>query len=342
MNSIRTAFAEIPDPGTVQAVADGVLWLRMPLPFALDHINLYLVDDGDGWIAVDSGLVGDITREHWRRVVEQALEGRPLKALLATHYHPDHLGSAGWLCEEYGIPLWITVPEYRSAEALLRDHSPEEAEAQWAFYRALGMSAEQLETVRTQLRRTASAYDPLPPLGRVLNDGDELRLGGHRWQVRVATGHSPAHAVLYSPELGVMLAGDQVLPRISSNVGIYPERLDTDPLGHWLTSLERLRDWPDDTLVLPAHNEPFYGLHRRLRELQDDHAGKLVQLEGFCSELATVMELLPRLYPRPLGRMDLLLAAGECLAHLEYLVRRDRLVRETDANGIWRFRVSDA
>lgn len=337
MNAIRTAFDQIPANGAVHAVADGVLWLRMPLPFALDHINLYLIDDGDGWIAIDSGLVGEQTRAHWRQVVEHALDGRPLKALLATHYHPDHLGCAGWLCHEYGIPLWITVPEYQTAQFLLGDRPNESAAAQRTYYQSLGMSAQQLETVGTQLQRMASAYDALPPLGRVLKAGDELRLGGRCWQVRVATGHSPAHAVIYSPDIGVMLAGDQVLPRISSNVGIYPERLDTDPLGHWLESLERLRDWPDDTLVLPAHNEPFYGLHRRLRELTDDHVGKLGQLETFCRESATVMELVPRLYPRPLGSMDLLLAAGECLAHLEYLVRRGRLVRQTDADGVWHF-----
>ncbi|NVK41020.1 MAG: MBL fold metallo-hydrolase [Oceanospirillaceae bacterium] len=337
MNSIRAAFTDIPASGAVQEVADGVLWLRMPLPFALDHINLYLVDDGDGWVAIDSGLVGESTREHWRRVIDQSLDGRPLKALLVTHYHPDHLGSAGWLCEAFGIPLWITAPEYQAAEFLLCERSETVRATQCAYYRSLGMSAEQLDTVRAQLQRMASAYDPLPPLGQVLDAGDELHLGGRHWQVRLATGHSPAHAVLYSPELGVMLAGDQVLPRISSNVGIYPERLDTDPLGHWLESLERLQQWPDDTLVLPAHNEPFYGLHRRLQELRDDHAGKLKQLESFCLEPRTVMELVPLLYPRPLGGMDLMLAAGECLAHLEYLVQRNGLVRETDAEGIWHF-----
>ncbi|GGO83674.1 MBL fold metallo-hydrolase [Marinobacterium nitratireducens] len=337
MNAIRAAFTEIPAPGAVQPVADGILWLRMPLPFELDHINLYLIDDGDGWVAIDSGLVGEETRGHWRRLVEQALGGRPLKVLLVTHSHPDHLGSAGWLCREYGIPLWITRPEYRAAQALLDSRSADAAEDQQRYYRAVGMNREQTEAVATQVQRMASAYDALPPVGRVLGEGDELQLGGRRWQVRVAKGHSPAHAVLYCPDLGVMLSGDQVLPRISSNVGLYQDRLDSDPLGHWLESLERLLQWPDDTLVLPSHNEPFFGLHRRLHELQADHADKLVQLEDFCREPMSVMELVPLMYPRRLGSMDLLLAAGECLAHLHYLMQRGRLVHESDADGVWRF-----
>ncbi|MFC6672159.1 MBL fold metallo-hydrolase [Marinobacterium aestuariivivens] len=337
MNAIRTAFSNIPEPGSVQAVTEGVLWLRMPLPFSLDHINLYLIDDGDGWIAIDCGIGGGATRDVWRRVVAQELGGKPLKALLVTHFHPDHLGAAGWLCGEYGLGLWITEPEYRTAADRMIGSAATDSDATRAFYRTLGMSPEQIDSVHEMMGLMGAAYDPLPTVERVLAGEDRLTLGGREWQVRVATGHSPAHAVLYSPDLELMISGDQVLPRISSNVGLYPDRPDEDPLGHWLESLERLNEWPDDTLVLPSHNEPFYGLHRRLQELQDDHAGKLEQLLEFCAGPATVMELVPRLYPRELGKMDLMLAAGECLAHLEYLVRRDRLMRETDEQGLWRF-----
>src|SRR4051812_9432207 len=115
MNSLEAQLAyplsdTLPAIGEVHQLAPGLGWLRMPLPFALDHINLWLLEDGaHGWAAVDCGVATDATREAWEQVFAGAMEGKPLLRVLASHCHPDHIGLSDWLCRRFGAPFWMTT-----------------------------------------------------------------------------------------------------------------------------------------------------------------------------------------------------------------------------------------
>ncbi|MBY4678270.1 MBL fold metallo-hydrolase [Marinobacterium arenosum] len=338
MNAIISAFPDVPATGDLQQVAPGVLWLKMPLPFALDHINLYLIDDCDGWVAVDSGLAGEDSRNIWRQILSRPLLlGKPLKQLIVTHFHPDHLGGAGWLCQHFNLPLAITGPEYETAAAFLRDAGQAgdyRLQRLLDYFHGLGMSDEIAQRIINATDSMARAYDPLPGQYQQLEQGTLMKIGGRDWQVSVADGHSPAHATLYCAELNLLISGDQVLPRISSNVSVRIEAPQANPLRCWLKALERLHQLPDDTLVLPAHDQPFYGLHRRLDQLTEEHRQMLELVEQSCRQPKTVMELLPIMYSRKLGDFDLLLASGECLAHLHYLIEQQLIVRQVRTDGV--------
>ena len=287
-----------PEPDTLFEVAPGVFWLRMPLPFSLNHINLWVLDDGAGWAIVDTGLNTGQGKKTWAGLFAGALAGKPVTRVIVTHYHPDHLGLAGWLCERWGVPLEIARTEYLLARTLtldIRDAPPAEA---IDFYTSAAWPEERLAAFR---KRSWGGFSkvvyPLPAGFKRLQDGDVLDIGGRDWRIVTGRGHSPEHSCLVSD--GLMIAGDQVLPRITSNVSVYPTEPHADPLGDWLDSLDSFGHLDAGLRVLPAHNEPFEGLHARLEQLRDDHMEKLGKLEAFCTEPRTVFETFPVLFRRP-------------------------------------------
>ena len=336
---VEYAFPDLPEPGCVMEVAPGVMWLRMPLPLALDHINLYLLEDDDGWWVVDTGIALGSTEELWEQIFDSHLGGKPIKAVLSTHYHPDHTGMAGWLCEKWRVPFYMTQAEYLSGLSFSR---MKPAHFSWTseqhFHRA-GYTAEQIASAREQFGGFGPYIKPMPTSYRRLEDGQTLTINDRRWHVVIGSGHSPEHACLFCDELNVLISGDQVIPRITSNISVMGGEPEANPLKEWLHSLEHfLETLPADALVLPAHNVPFHGLHHRLRQLIEHHEDHLLALEEACSEQQpTAMALLPVLFKRELDERQIGLALGECIAHLNYLYQRGQLQRSLDEQGRYRY-----
>ncbi len=329
---------EPPAAGATTEIAPGVLWLRMPLPFALRWINLWLLEDGDGWIIVDTGVATDETRGHWDSILASApLRGKPVTSVLCTHMHPDHVGLAGWLTERFGCPLWMSRLEYVVCRMLLADTGREAPEEGVAFYRAAGWDNAALATYRQRFGSFGRLVSPMPDSFQRLTSGEVLRIGGREWRVLGGNGHSPEHLCLWCPELNLFISGDQILPRISSNVSVFPTEPEADPLSDWLESCTRLqREIPADVLVLPAHNEPFVGAHARLEELVAWHEAALSRVEqALVAEPRRAVDLFSTLFPRSVGSDLLGFATGESLAHLNCLMSRGRARRRTTADGVW-------
>ena len=328
-------FDDVPGPGQVREIVPGVLWLRMPLPMALDHINLYLLEDHDGWWIVDTGIAIGPTQELWEQVFAEHLQGKPVKAVISTHYHPDHTGMAGWLCEKWRVPFYMTQGEYLSGLSFSRTTSDHFSWTSEQFLRRGGYSPQQIETSRQRFGGFGPYIKPMPTAYRRLVDGGALKINGRRWRVVVGKGHSPEHACLYCSALNILISGDQVIPKITSNISVMGTEPDANPLKQWFKSHDKLLEaLPDDALVLPAHNAPFYGLHERLRFLTEHHKEHLLALEEAClSGSPTAMDLLPVLFKRELDDSHLGLALGECIAHLNFLHQRGQLQRTVDGEG---------
>lgn len=326
----------IPDGGTLAEVADGVFWLRMPLPFSLDHINLWVLDAGDHWAVIDTGIAMPPVKDAWRAVLAGPLAGKPVGRVIVTHYHPDHIGLAGWLCAKYQIPLEITRGEYMLARMLTLDAQPAPPADAVAFYERAGWPAETLAEFRGQSWGGFGRIVHRLPTGfKRLQAGEVLDIGGRAWRVVGGSGHSPEHACLVCDADGLMISGDQVLPRITSNISVYPTEPFADPLSEWLDSIEALRVLDPALMLLPAHNEPFLGLHDRLDQLAEDHARKLDALEAFCVEPRTAYESFGTLFNRTITGHEIQMATGEALAHLHWLERHGRVERLS--NGADRF-----
>lgn len=330
-----------PARGRTREVASGVHWIRMPLPFMLDHINLWALDDGDGWAIVDTGTSSDDNTQVWRELFAQATEPRPISRLFVTHMHPDHVGMAGWLTRKLGIRLWMTRLEYLNCRVLTSESGRDATPADERFYRQAGWSAAAIENYHRRFGVFGKHIDALPDSYRRLQDGEELRIGAHDWRVVVGSGHSPEHACLYCPALRVLISGDQVLPRISSNISVYPSEPDADPMRDWLDSLQKLkRKVPADVLVLPSHNEPFYGLHARLDQLGADHERAFGRLKLALQQPHRMVELSGALFGRPIGEDNIPLlhmATGETMACLNHLIYRGEVQRALDDDGVQRY-----
>jgi glyoxylase-like metal-dependent hydrolase (beta-lactamase superfamily II) len=309
----------------------------LALPFALDHVNIWLVDDDDGWTVVDSGLADDRTRARWRELQQGLLAARPLTRVLVTHYHPDHMGLAGWLCAEAGAELWTSRTEWLTARLYAQDAGEEWVAVGREFDRRAGLDdrliAERAARGNLYRRRVV----PPPPSFRRVRHGDRLRLNGSDWQVLVGRGHAPEMLCLFSPERNVLIAGDQVLPKISPNVSVWPSEPEADPLAEFLESLASFRELPEDCLVLPSHGLPFRGLHARIDQLIGHHQDRLERTLEACAMPLTLAEVMPRLFDRTLDVHQLQFALGESLAHLNYLVGKDQLERQPGADGRVRY-----
>jgi glyoxylase-like metal-dependent hydrolase (beta-lactamase superfamily II) len=321
-----------PANGQLAEVAEGIFWLRMPLPFSLDHINLWVLDGGDHWVLVDTGVNSPAVADHWRALLAGPLASKPVGRLIVTHYHPDHIGLAGWLSRKCQVPLETSRGEFLLARVLTLDIAAEPPAEALSFYRSHGWSEEALDAMRAAgWGGFARGVSRLPSGFRRLKEGDLLSIGSRRFQVITGSGHSPEHVCLYSADDRILISGDQVLPRITSNVSVYPTEPEASPLHDWLTSIEKLRALPDDTLVLPAHNEPFTRLHARLDQLAKDHHGKLAKLGELLIEPRTAVESFDTLFGRRIDHGELQMATGEAVAHLNWLVAEGRAHRDTEA-----------
>ena len=318
-----------PEPGTVIELAEGIGWTRNPVPGTLNHINLWLLEDEGGLTLVDTGLDIPPAREAWEALFAGPIAGRTVNRVIVTHFHPDHLGLAGWLSQRFGVRLWMTRGEWLFARMLtsdVRDAPPAEAIAYW---RAAGWEEARIAAEAEKgWGRFASVVSRVPVAFVRIQEGDVLRIGARDWRVVVGSGHSPEHACLVDEAGKLMIAGDQVLPRITSNVSLPLSEPESDPLGEWLASIARLRTLPDDLLVLPSHGEPFTGLHARLDYLAEGHRGRLDALCDSLDEPRRAVDCFGILFGRAIGDGSYGLATGEALAHLRRLEVEGRAVRE--------------
>lgn len=325
-----------PETGEVVTLADGVRWARLPVPGSLKHVNVWLLDDGEGVAVADTGLDIASCREAWEALLAGPLDGRRVTRVIVTHFHPDHVGLAGWLTRRFGVPLWMTRGEWLFARMLtsdVRDAPPPEA---FAYWRAAGWSEERIAAEAEKgWGRFASVVSSVPVSFVRLRNGDVLRIGARSWEVVVGDGHSPEHACLVDREGGVMIAGDQVLPRITSNVSLNLSEPEADPLGDWLASIAKLRGLPAGLLVLPSHGEPFTGLHARLDALESGHRTQLNTLHRHIAEPRRAVDCFGTLFARKIEDSMMGLATGEALAHLRRLEVEGRARREVRDGVHW-------
>ena len=355
----------LPDPGNSLEVAPGVRWLRMPLPFALNHINLWLLRDEitdvdgttEGWTIVDCGIADEATRGHWERVFATQLGGLPVLRVIATHMHPDHVGLAHWLTGRwtrargpadagFDCRLWMSATDYAVAVLGSRADKSMGGDAAADFATRHGLAdAHAIAQIRERAGFFASMVPRMPAAYRRLMDGDPVPAGStasaagrHPWRCLAGYGHAPEHIALHNETLGLLISGDMLLPRISTNISVSHHEPEADPLAMFLASLDRLRALPADTLVLPSHGKPFRGLHARIDQLFAHHAERLAEVMAACAHAPhNAAELLPVLFRRPLDVHQTTFALGEAIAHLNALWHRGQLVRRPDAGGVWRF-----
>ena len=333
-------FETPPESGEAIEVAPGVLWMRLPLPMALDHVNIYALADDDGWTLIDTGFASAKTRRIWGALLAGPLAGHPIARVLVTHHHPDHVGLAGWFQSEFGAELLTTRTAWLFARMLTLDEQPVAVSETLAFWTEAGMDAEILERRRVERPfNFADVVAPMPLGFRRLRDGDTLRLANRRWIVRTGDGHAPEHATLWSLDDDLVLGGDQLLPSISPNIGVYATEPGADPLAEWLVSCTRFTEYAhSDQLILPGHKLPFRGLPLRLDQLIENHHGALARLREYLRVPRTAAQCFPALFKRTIADGEYGLALVEAVAHLNHLLRIGQVQRERRADGAWLWR----
>jgi glyoxylase-like metal-dependent hydrolase (beta-lactamase superfamily II) len=338
----------LPAAGATIEVAPGVRWIRMTLPFALDHINLWLlrdkIDGREGWTVVDCCISRDEAKAQWEQAFATQLDGLPVLRVIVTHMHPDHIGLAYWICErwstpEHECPLWISQADYHAARQASQGITPFDGAGAASFFASHGLDDPQtVERIRGRSNYYSSLVPALPPRYTRMQDGDSIAIGGRDWRCISGRGHAPEHISLYCDELHVLIGGDMMLPRISTNVSVHELEPEADSLALFLASIDKFRPLPEDTLTLPSHGKPFRGLHTRIRQLHDhhrDHLGKV--MDAARERPLSAADALPILFKRKLDLHQTTFAMGEAIAHLHALWHQGKLRRTRDEAGVWRF-----
>jgi len=333
-------LAAPPPPGDAVQVAPGVSWLRMPLPFALDHINLWLVTEDDGYTLVDTGYGSAETRTLWERHFADTLGGEPITRIVATHCHPDHLGNAAWIARRFDCRVAMTHGEFMAAHAIIDERATHGTRDTCELFRLHGMAQVDVDALAARGNQYKRGVPEAPASFDRLLEHDTITMGGKRWRVIIGHGHSSEHASLYCAESEVLIAGDMLLPRISTNVAVWPSDPDGDPLGRFLHSLTAYEALPPSTLVLPSHGLPFRGIAMRVAQLRTHHDARLAELVeaiGTASAPVSAADMVPILFRRELDLQQRFFAMGETIAHLNHLWRRGRMRRLRAADGSCRF-----
>ena len=328
---------KVPGGSEVIEVADGVLWARIPLPWSLDHINIYLFKEDDGWSVVDTGSRGQTGKDAWAAIEQDVLKGEPITRVIATHMHPDHLGLAGWLVERHKAEFWITQAEYLLATTLWNSAGAEFPEHELDYLFRGGVDRKYEPMIRAAgYGNYKKGVHTLPATYMRIEDGSRLRLGGRDWLVVIGRGHSPEHACLNCLDEPLFIGGDQILPEITSNVSVYAREPMGNPLAHWLSSLDRMTGLPGDPLVLPSHGRVFVGLQTRIDALINGHLDKLARLHDWCGEARSATRTFKALFRRKIEGMDFYLALGEAIAHI-HLLESINLVERTFDGEVYQF-----
>ena len=336
MSSLRYPWPETPAPAESIEVARGVHWISMPLPFQLDHINLWLLEDDDGWTIVDTGIGDAQTRSLWDRIFSRL--GKVGRVIL-THYHPDHAGNADWICRRFGADMWTTQGEYLTAHAVRSSSAGYTTDAVLSVFRKNGLPddmSQGMAAIRGNNRYSALVPE-FPHSYRRIIEGDKLRIGGREWRAIIGHGHAPEHLSLYCEALNTVIAGDMLLSTISTNVSVWSIDPEGDPLRLFLDSIARYRDLPAHVLVLPSHGKPFHGAHDRVAQLEQHHADRFEDLRQTLAEPRSAGELLKVLFRRPLDAHQTFFAMGEAIAHLHYLYYAGQARRAVGTDGVMRY-----
>ena len=333
----------LPQPGRALVVAPGVKWIRMRLPFALDHINLWLLRDTqdgiEGWTVVDCCIAHDESKAQWEDVFAHELDGLPVLRVIVTHMHPDHIGLAAWLCDKWQVRLWCSATDYHTARIASQSTTGFGGERAAAFFASHGMTApDDLAKIRERTSYYPNLVPSVPLAYRRLMDDQTVQIGGHGWRCISGFGHAPEHMALYCDELQTLISGDMVLPRISTNVSVYDAEPEADSLKLFLDSIDKFLPLPAQTLVLPSHGKPFTGLHERVQQLHDHHRDRLAEVMAACSQSpCSAMDVIPVLFTRALDLHQMTFAMGEAVAHLHRLWFAGQLQRSQTARGVFRF-----
>jgi len=326
-----------PAKGTAREIADGILWIRLSMPLGLDHVNVYALREPNGWTVIDTGLDTKLNRREWAAIIKDDLRGDPILRVVVTHHHPDHVGLAGWFMAQ-GAELLMTRTAWLTARMLTLDEEPTPSPEAVSFWRGAGMD-EALLSKRLDNRpfNFCDTVYPLPLGFTRLEEGAVHRLGRRDWVVHLGQGHAPDHATLWCQDAPLVLAGDQLLPSISPNLGVYPTEPMADPVAEWLESCARFETMArEDHLVLPGHKLPYHGLPARLAQLSDNHHGALARLrEHLRAEPRTAVDCFAPLFKRQIDEATYGLAMVEAVAHLNHLYHLGEVAREMDARGAW-------
>ena len=334
--ALHHPFSDAPTEFQAVEVAPGLRWMRLPLPMALNHVNVFALDDDDGWTLVDTGMASNRTRALWQALLTVPLAGRPVTRLIVTHHHPDHVGLAGWF-QEQGVELVMTRTAWLYARMLTLDEQREHSPESLLFQTRAGLDGERMaHRLRERPFNFCDVVAPMPLGFTRIDEGSTLMAGGRRWQVRLGQGHAPDHATLWSLDDGLILGGDQFLPGITPNIGVYLTEPEANPLGEFLTTCRRFQGLAQDHhLVLPGHQLPFTGLNLRLQQMLDSHEGALTRLEALLRQPKRAVDCFPALYRREIGTAEFGLALAEAIAHLNYLAAEGRITRSASAEGAW-------
>lgn len=334
-----------PEAGVAIVVAPGIKWIKMPLPFALNHINLWLLadefNDKKGWAIVDCGIAKDPVKALWEQIFNTSLEGLPITRVIVTHMHPDHVGLAGWLCEKWQVPLFMSMTDYMvsrlwtvNAEA----GAGTGGDMAVAHFARHGLTdPENQEKIRARATYYPGLVSTPPASFHRLIGGQCMQIGDHQWELIAGYGHAPEHIALFCKELNVLISGDMILPKISTNISVFDYEPEANPLPLYLASLHQYAHLPKDVLVLPSHGKPFLGLHERIHQQQQHHADRLAEVLAMCTKPVTVSEIVPKMFKRELDLHQLTFAMGEALAHLHALYFEGKIRREIGHDGIYRF-----
>jgi glyoxylase-like metal-dependent hydrolase (beta-lactamase superfamily II) len=338
-NGLSYPFDNRPNPGELIEVGPGIYWVRMPLPISLNHINLWMLEEQDGWTLVDTGMATEDTKALWEEIFSTHLNSKPVKQVIVTHMHFDHLGLAGWLVEKWGATLCMSRTEYLSSRVIINEIKSDPPEATVAFFRAAGVEESILDEFKVRFNNRSDFVSPLPSHYKRLTDNQVLQIGSLQWTVIIVEGHSPEHICLHCKSLNIMIAGDQILPRISPNISVRPDEPRANPLHNFLRSCESLKNRLNkDVLILPSHGDPFYGVHLRLQDMINEHKKGLQDLLEFCSQPRSVAEVFPILFKSKINIGNMVIAVGEAVANLNYLVSSKELVVDIGSDGIARYK----
>ncbi|MBF7072556.1 MBL fold metallo-hydrolase [Glaciecola sp. MH2013] len=341
--SVEFIAVDIPKEGELVEVATGIFWLRMPLPFDLDHINLYLVDDGDGYALIDTGIGTKRVEELWELILAKLDKG--ISKVIVTHMHPDHIGMAGFLVDKFKVALYMSHSEYFVARAI---SAGSRGASDWQddnYLVRCGMGSKYIADAQKNRRESkgvGQVIRPIPVAFERLQAGASINLGGELWRVIIGRGHSPEHVCLFNDERKILLSGDHVLPIISPNIGVYSTEPNANSLEMYLSTLPPFLDLPSETLVLPSHKQPFHGLHSRVEALLAHHHLHLSNLRAFCAQERSIKECLPILFKRELNQHNMFFAIAEAFSHLNYLYFCGDCSREIGKDGEYLFKTKEA
>lgn len=337
-SGIRYPFPVAPAEGDAITVAPGVLWMRLPLPMALDHVNVYALDEGESWSIIDTGFASTRGRRIWDRLLAGPLQGKPVSRVVVTHHHPDHVGLAAWFIEK-GATLLMPRTSWLMARMLTLDVQDTPNAEAITFYTRAGMDPAELARRKTERPfNFADCVVPLPQGYSRLTDGGTITMGGRTWDIRMGDGHAPEHATFWSREDNLVIGGDQLLPSISPNLGVYPTEPDADPVTDWLRSCESFQAFADpEQLILGGHKLPFTGLPTRLIQLIENHHGALRRLQAHLDQPRSAGECFLPLFKRNISQGEYGLALVEAVAHLNHLHQTGQATRHLRKDGAWAF-----